>query len=50
MDNPQNSLEFYGFALYLISFVSFAGVLVFAYVPSYFFDAIGITYYPSKWG
>lgn len=53
--NPRPStsttsyLEFYGFAIYLTSFMSFFGCIFWAYVPDKYLKAIGITYYPGKY-
>ena len=41
--------EYYGFVLYLTSFLVFLMYLLWAYLPSPFLHALGITYYPDRW-
>ena len=41
--------EYYGFALYLFSGLSFLIYLLWSYLPSPFLHALGIYYYPNRW-
>lgn len=41
--------EYYGFVLYLVSGLTFAMYLGWAYLPKEVLDSMGITYYPSKY-
>lgn len=41
--------EYYGFALYLFSSLSFLIYLLWSYLPSPFLHALGIDYYPNRW-
>ena len=41
-------LEFYGFALYLISFVVFLAFILWAYLPDSFWERFGITYHIDR--
>lgn len=44
----SSNIDFYGFAIYLISFVLFAMFVIWAYFSHYVFDPIGLTYYPDR--
>ncbi|KAL5606413.1 hypothetical protein BROUX41_002830 [Berkeleyomyces rouxiae] len=41
--------EYYGFVLYLFSSLCFLTYLLWAFLPSPFLHALGITYYPDRW-
>ncbi|KAF9281584.1 hypothetical protein BGZ68_006549 [Mortierella alpina] len=41
--------EYYGFVLYLVSGITYAMYLGWAYLPKEVLDSMGITYYPSKY-
>ncbi|KAH7042382.1 PIG-P-domain-containing protein [Linnemannia elongata] len=41
--------EYYGFVLYLVSGITYAMYLGWAYLPKEILDSMGITYYPSKY-
>ncbi|KAF9114660.1 hypothetical protein BGW39_003287 [Mortierella sp. 14UC] len=41
--------EYYGFVLYLVSGITYAMYLGWAYLPKEILDSLGITYYPSKY-
>jgi len=41
--------EYYGFVLYLASSLAFLMYILWAYLPSPFLHALGITYYPDRW-
>ena len=41
--------EYYGFVLYLASTLTFLFYILWAYLPSPFLHALGITYYPDRW-
>ncbi|KAL1895767.1 hypothetical protein Cpir12675_003100 [Ceratocystis pirilliformis] len=41
--------EYYGFILYLFSSLCFLTYLLWAFLPSPFLHALGITYYPDRW-
>ncbi|KAK5071191.1 hypothetical protein LTS08_000171 [Lithohypha guttulata] len=41
--------EYYGFVLYLASSLAFVMYILWAYLPSPFLHALGITYYPDRW-
>ncbi|KAH8590151.1 PIG-P, partial [Bisporella sp. PMI_857] len=41
--------EYYGFALYLFSSLSFLLYILWSYLPSPFLHALGIYYYPNRW-
>ncbi|KAI8890759.1 PIG-P-domain-containing protein, partial [Backusella circina FSU 941] len=45
--NKTPSYEYYGFVMYLISFVAFGIYLIWAYVPDEILHSLGITYYPN---
>lgn len=40
--------EYYGFVMYLASFVAFGIYLIWAYVPDEILHNLGITYYPKR--
>ncbi|CAG8795459.1 31460_t:CDS:2, partial [Gigaspora margarita] len=40
--------EYYGFVLYLLSFIAFAIYLLWAYLPKEVLESLGITYYPDR--
>ncbi|KAG0022895.1 hypothetical protein BGZ81_008346 [Podila clonocystis] len=54
-DSPPTMLtktptyEYYGFVLYLVSGITYAMYLGWAYLPKEILDSMGITYYPSKY-
>ncbi|KAF9390940.1 hypothetical protein CPC16_004694 [Podila verticillata] len=54
-DSPPTTLtktptyEYYGFVLYLVSGITYAMYLGWAYLPKEILDSMGITYYPSKY-
>ncbi|KAF9349691.1 hypothetical protein BGX34_001646 [Mortierella sp. NVP85] len=54
-DSPPTTLtktptyEYYGFVLYLVSGITYAMYLGWAYLPREVLDSMGITYYPSKY-
>lgn len=41
--------EYYGFVMYLVSFVVLGIYLIWAYVPDEILHSLGITYYPSRY-
>ncbi|KAF0496463.1 PIG-P-domain-containing protein [Gigaspora margarita] len=41
--------EYYGFVLYLLSFIAFAIYLLWAYLPKEVLESLGITYYPDRY-
>ncbi|KAI7857385.1 PIG-P, partial [Circinella umbellata] len=41
--------EYYGFVMYLASFVALAIYLIWAYVPDEILHSLGITYYPKRY-
>ncbi|POG65873.1 uncharacterized protein OCT59_011827 [Rhizophagus irregularis] len=41
--------EYYGFALYLLSFIAFVIYLLWAYLPDEVLISLGITYYPDRY-
>ncbi|CAG8506076.1 23320_t:CDS:2, partial [Racocetra persica] len=41
--------EYYGFVLYLLSFIAFAIYLLWAYLPKEILESLGITYYPDRY-
>ncbi|CAO3675012.1 unnamed protein product [Umbelopsis ramanniana] len=41
--------EYYGFVMYLVSFVVLGIYLIWAYVPDEVLHSLGITYYPSRY-
>ncbi|KAH8551498.1 PIG-P-domain-containing protein [Umbelopsis sp. PMI_123] len=41
--------EYYGFVMYLVSFVALGIYLIWAYVPDEVLHSLGITYYPSRY-
>ncbi|CAG8579712.1 15488_t:CDS:2, partial [Acaulospora morrowiae] len=41
--------EYYGFALYLLSFIAFVIFLLWAYLPDEALISLGITYYPDRY-
>lgn len=45
----QASLEVYGFAIWILSFVGFGLYLLWAYLPEELLHQIGWTYYPSQY-
>ncbi|EGF76482.1 hypothetical protein BATDEDRAFT_28426 [Batrachochytrium dendrobatidis JAM81] len=45
---PSTTREYYGFVLYLSSFVSFALYILWSVLPDRALHSIGITYYPSR--
>ena len=45
---PSTYLEFYGFAMYLTSFIAFIAYIVWAYEPGSILHEWGLTYYPEK--
>jgi hypothetical protein len=47
--NKTPSYEYYGFVMYLISFVAFGIYLIWAYVPDEILHSLGITYYPNRY-
>lgn len=47
--NQQTSLEVYGFAIWILSFVGFGLSLLWAYLPESFLHEVGWTYYPSQY-
>ncbi|ORY90359.1 PIG-P-domain-containing protein [Syncephalastrum racemosum] len=49
MTNKTPIYEYYGFVMYLASFVAFGIYLVWAYVPDEILHSLGITYYPKRY-
>ncbi|KAI8087790.1 PIG-P-domain-containing protein [Gilbertella persicaria] len=47
--NKTPAYEYYGFVMYLSSFVAFGIYLIWAYVPDQILHRLGITYYPSRY-
>ncbi|KAI7899846.1 PIG-P-domain-containing protein [Cokeromyces recurvatus] len=47
--NKIPAYEYYGFVMYLSSFVAFGIYLIWAYVPDEILHRLGITYYPSRY-
>ncbi|KAI9027610.1 PIG-P-domain-containing protein [Phycomyces nitens] len=47
--NKTPIYEYYGFVMYLASFVVFGLYLIWAYVPDRIFHKLGITYYPNQY-
>ncbi|KAK4517799.1 uncharacterized protein ATC70_001144 [Mucor velutinosus] len=47
--NKTPAYEYYGFVMYLASFVAFGIYLIWAYVPDEILHSLGITYYPSRY-
>lgn len=45
----EAAMEFYGFLIYILSFVFFAGYVVWAFAPVHALQAAGITYFPQKY-
>lgn len=41
--------EYFGFALYVGSFVAFLGYILWAYLPRWMLQALGVYYFPSRW-
>ncbi|RHZ50274.1 hypothetical protein Glove_502g17 [Diversispora epigaea] len=41
--------EYYGFVLYLLSFIAFVIYLLWAYLPDDVLESMGITYYPHRY-
>ncbi|KAL1920095.1 uncharacterized protein VTP21DRAFT_1241 [Calcarisporiella thermophila] len=41
--------EYYGFVIYLLSFIAFVIYLLWAYLPEKTLHSLGISYYPSKY-
>lgn len=46
--NKTPIYEYYGFVMYLASFVAFGIYLIWAYVPDEILHNLGITYYPKR--
>ncbi|ORX54099.1 PIG-P-domain-containing protein [Hesseltinella vesiculosa] len=49
MTNKTPIYEYYGFVMYLASFVVVGLYIVWAYVPDHILHGLGITYYPSRY-
>ncbi|KAL9546342.1 hypothetical protein PS6_007719 [Mucor atramentarius] len=47
--NKTPAYEYYGFVMYLASFVAFGIYLIWAYVPDEILHSLGITYYPNRY-
>ncbi|KAI9250179.1 PIG-P-domain-containing protein [Phascolomyces articulosus] len=47
--NKTPIYEYYGFVMYLASFVALAIYLIWAYVPDEILHSLGITYYPKRY-
>lgn len=47
--NKTPSYEYYGFVMYLTSFVILGIYLIWAYVPDEILHSLGITYYPNRY-
>ncbi|KAI8370173.1 PIG-P-domain-containing protein [Choanephora cucurbitarum] len=47
--NKTPAYEYYGFVMYLSSFVVFGIYILWAYLPDGVLDQLGITYYPSRY-
>ncbi|KAG0952669.1 hypothetical protein G6F57_003893 [Rhizopus arrhizus] len=47
--NKTPAYEYYGFVMYLTSFVAFGLYLIWAYVPDPILHSLGITYYPDRY-
>ncbi|CEP10069.1 hypothetical protein [Parasitella parasitica] len=47
--NKTPAYEYYGFAMYLASFVALGIYLIWAYVPDEILHSLGITYYPNRY-
>lgn len=49
MTNKTPIYEYYGFVMYLVSFVGLGIYLIWAYVPDEILHSLGITYYPKRY-
>ncbi|KAI9481493.1 MAG: PIG-P-domain-containing protein [Benjaminiella poitrasii] len=47
--NKTPAYEYYGFVMYLSSFVAFVIYLIWSYVPDEILHRLGITYYPNRY-
>lgn len=50
VNTPSAKREYYGFVVYLCSFVALSLYLLWSILPDFALESIGITYYPSRFG
>ncbi|KAI9029399.1 PIG-P-domain-containing protein [Hyaloraphidium curvatum] len=47
--DEESIVQYYGFAVYLATYLCFGLYIAWAYLPEHVLESMGITYYPNRW-